>query len=230
MMSLAASSLLLACTARQESKLPGGSATSRPLPETDTSASELLRALKQRKTSREFAERPLERQLLANLLWAGDGVNRPDGKRTAPSAHDTRTIDIYVADATGLYRYDALHRTLDLVKAGDLRALTGLQSYAATAPVNLIFVSDDRRFPSFITPEERSLFAAAGAGAIMENIYLYCAANDLNVGVRADIDRAALGQAMGLAPEQRILLAQSVGHPPALAAIKTSLQRLLGRD
>jgi nitroreductase len=200
------------------------------LPETDTNASELLRALKHRKTSREFADRPLDRRMLADLLWAGNGVNRADGGRTAPSAHNVQSIDIYVADASGLYRYDAQHRALDVIKAGDLRALTGLQSYAATAPVDLVFVNDDRRFAPEITAEQRTLFAAAGAGAVMENIYLFCAAHDLNVAVRADIDREALAKAMGLVPEQRIILAQSVGYPPTLASLKTSLKRLLGRD
>lgn len=231
-MSLAASSLLFAsCTAKDDAGRAASPTSTRPLPVTNPEGSELLRALKQRRTSREFADRPLERQLLADILWAGNGVNRASGGRTAPSAHGSQAIDIYVADATGLYRYDAVQRELEVIKAGDLRALTGLQSYAATAPVNLIYVSDHRRFGASVTADERRLFAAAGAGAMMENVYLYCAARGLHVAVRADIDRAALAKAMGLvAPEQSILLAQSVGHPPTLAAIKTSVKRLLGRD
>lgn len=229
-MSLAASSLLFASCAPRHDPRSTDTTSTRPLPATDPDGSELLRALKHRRTSREFADRPLERQLLADVLWAGNGVNRADGGRTAPSAHNSQSIDIYVVDAHGLYRYDAHRRTLQVLKAGDIRALTGLQSYAATAPLSLIYVSDDRRFAADITPDERRLFAAAGAGAVMENVYLYCAAHDLNVSVRADIDRVALGKAMGLAPEQSILLAQSVGHPPTLAAIKTSVKRLFGRD
>jgi nitroreductase len=232
-MRYAALALLLlvpACSRREATKAQTMPPSSRPLPATDVNASEVLRALSKRRTSREFSAKPLDHHLLANLLWAGNGVNRADGGRTAPSAHNTQSIDIYVADATGLYRYDARRPALDLIKSGDLRALTGLQAYAATAPVDLVLVNDDRKFAAKFSAEERALFAAAGAGAVMENIYVFCAANDLAVAVRADIDRAALAAAMGLAPEQKIMLAQSVGYPPTLAALKSAIKGLLGRN
>lgn len=222
--------LVFACSHRKEAKAPTMTTSSRSLPATDANASELLRAFKKRQTSREFAARPLDPSLLANLLWAANGVNRADGGRTAPSAHNTQSIDVYIADATGLYRYDARRPGLELVKPGDLRALTGVQAYAATAPVNLVLVNDDRKFAATFSADERALFAAVGAGAVMENVYLYCAANDLAVGVRADIDRSALAKAMGLAPEQRIMLAQSVGYPPTLASLKSAIRGLLGRN
>ena len=56
----------------------------------------LMQALNDRKSAREFAPDPLSQQVLSNLLWAAFGVNRPDGHRTAPSANNRQTIDIYV--------------------------------------------------------------------------------------------------------------------------------------
>ena len=57
-----------------------------PPPQTEI-GKPLMQALKLRQTSRSFDSRPLPRQELSNLLWAADGINRPDsGKRTAPSA------------------------------------------------------------------------------------------------------------------------------------------------
>ena len=64
-------------------------------------------------------------------------------------------------------------------------------------------------------PETRSLFGAITAGAAIQNIYLYCAAHNLNVGVRADIYRESNGPllpssdqplhiALGLKPEETI--------------------------
>ena len=44
----------------------------------------LMQALSERKSAREFSSEELSRQVLANLLWAAYGVNRPDGKLTAP--------------------------------------------------------------------------------------------------------------------------------------------------
>jgi nitroreductase len=189
-----------------------------------------MQALKKRKTSREFADKPLENKLLSSLLWAAYGVNRGDGKRTAPSAHDWQYIDVYVADEVGLYRYNAKDHALDLVKMGDVRAQTGYQDFAAKAPVSLVLVSDQRRFPADVSPHDQLLFAAATSGAIAQNVYLFAAANDLNAGVRSDIDRQALQQTMGLAPEQRIIVALSVGHVPTATAIKASLRSLLGRE
>lgn len=44
----------------------------------------LMQALQLRRSIREFSPRPLPLQLLADLLWAAYGVNRPSGDRTAP--------------------------------------------------------------------------------------------------------------------------------------------------
>ena len=58
----------------------------------------LMQALKDRRTTRAFNDKPLSQQLLANLLWAAFGVNRPEtGGRTAPSARNWQEIEVYVA-------------------------------------------------------------------------------------------------------------------------------------
>jgi len=44
-------------------------------------------------------------------------------------------------------------------------------------------------------------------------VYLYCASAGLAGVVRGQLDRAALGAALGLGPHQRITLAQTVGYP-----------------
>jgi len=77
-----------------------------PPPQTD-GGRPLMQLLKERKSSRDFAAEKLPLQLLSNLLWAAFGVNRPDGRRTAPSAMNWQEIDIYVATAEGLFLYDA---------------------------------------------------------------------------------------------------------------------------
>ncbi|WP_173586024.1 nitroreductase family protein, partial [Methylogaea oryzae] len=48
---------------------------------------------------------------------------------------------------------------------------------------------------------------------IGQNVYLYCASERLATVVRGSIDEAALAKAMGLKPQQRIVLSQSVGYP-----------------
>jgi len=224
--------LLLAvpCCADHSPKQGTTMGPTRSLPPPDVNASVLMQALKKRKTSREFADKPLENQLLSGLLWAAYGINRADGKRTAPSAHDWQYIDLYVADPVGLYHYNAKNHALDLVKLGDIRSQTGYQDFAATAPVDLVLVSDQRKFPIDVSAQDQLLFAATTSGAIAQNVYLFAAANNLNAGVRSDIDREALQTTMGLPPEQKIIVALSVGYVPTMAAVKGSLRSLLGRE
>jgi len=173
----------------------------------------LMQVLKERRSSREFNTRKLPKRVLSNLLWAANGINRPaTGGRTAPSALNQQEIDIYVATAEGLYLYDAKRHQLQPILRQDIRALTGQQTYIQDAPLNLIFVADLARMPR--TPaEDRDLYAAVATGFISQNIYLYCASEGLATVVRGGIDRAMLTNIMKLRPEQRIILAQSVGYP-----------------
>jgi SagB-type dehydrogenase family enzyme len=173
----------------------------------------LMQALKERHSMREFSAKPLSQQVLANLLWAADGVNRADsGKRTAPSARDWREIEIYVATAEGVYRYDPDAHALHAVLARDLRALTGTQDFVATAPVNLVYVADGDRMTGS-DAEHRVLYSAADTGFIAQNVYLFCASEGLATVVRGSVDREPLAKALGLGPHQEIILAQSVGYP-----------------
>jgi SagB-type dehydrogenase family enzyme len=173
----------------------------------------LMQVLKDRSSSRSFSTEKLPLQALSDLLWAAFGVNRPDsGKRTAPSAVNWQEIDIYVATADGLYLYDARGHLLQPVLLEDIRAMTGRQSFVKEAPVNLIYVADLSRMGT-ASKEDRELYAAADTGFISENVYLYCASEGLATVVRGSIDREALAKAMKLRPDQKIILAQTVGYP-----------------
>ncbi len=178
----------------------------------------LLELLRDRKTSREFDPRPLPDQVLSDLLWAANGVNRPEtGGRTAPSAVNWQEIDVYAATAEGLFRYDAPAHALDPISSQDGRALTGVQDFVASAPVNLVYVADMARVRD-VTPKAAELFVAEDAGIICENVYLFCVSAGLATVVRGMIDRTALALALGLRADQRILLAQTIGYPAEVAA------------
>ena len=173
----------------------------------------LMDALHQRHSTREFRTDPLPPQVLSNLLWSAFGINRPDsGGRTAPSAINAQEIDVYAAMASGLYRYDPEAHALNLISPEDVRRVTGYQEFVDLAPVDLVYVADWARMK--MTPAaQRQVLSAAGAGAIAENVYLYCASAGLAAVVRALIDREALARAVGLTADQHIVLAQTVGYP-----------------
>jgi nitroreductase len=202
--------ILLACSAlvcAQELKpLP------LPKPQTD-GGKPLMQALKDRKSSRSFSAEKLPPQVLANMLWAAFGINRPDsGHRTAPSAMNRQEIDIYVATADGLYLYDAKTNALQPVLPEDIRGQTGRQPFVKDAPVNLVYVADSARMGK-MADDDKALYSAADAGFISENVYLFCASEGLATVVRGSVDRVALAKTMKLRPGQKIILVQTVGYP-----------------
>ncbi len=182
-----------------------------PKPQTD-GGMPLMQALKARQSSREFSAEKLPLQVLSNLLWAADGVNRPDGKRTAPSAVNWQNIDIYVAMADGLYLYQPSEHALKGILPEDVRIATGRQDFVKEVPVNLVFVADFSKINRG-TEEDKNFYSASHTGFISQNVYLYCASEGLATVVRGLIDRESMVKLMKLRPEQKVMLAQSVGYP-----------------
>jgi SagB-type dehydrogenase family enzyme len=185
-----------------------------PLPPPQTSGGRpLMQVLKDRQSSREFSTQKLSPQVLSNLLWAAFGVNRPDsGKRTAPSAMNWQEVDIYVATQDGLYLYDAKGNALKPVLAQDVRGATGQQPFVKEAPLNLVYVADLAK-AGRASSEDQTLYTAADTGFIAQNVYLFCASEGLAVVVRGSVDRTALASLIKLRPDQKIILAQTVGYP-----------------
>lgn len=175
----------------------------------------LGQALALRRSSRAFAPEPLTLDTVSALLWAGFGVNRSDvGGRTAPSAHNWQETIVYALLPEAAFRYEAHTHHLLVVERRDLRAASGQQDFVATAPLNLVYVADFAHMHD-VRDEDRPFLAGVSAGAIAQNVYLYCASAGLATVVRALVDRARLSAELRLAPSQRIMLAQSVGRAAA---------------
>lgn len=173
----------------------------------------VMAAINKRESSRSFAAKNISDQVLSNLLWAACGINRSDsGKRTAPSAMNKQEIDIFAAMDNGLYKYNAVRHSLELVSSKDIRSLTGLQNFVKDAPLTMIYVADMSKVAGE-TQDDKLIYAGADTGFIGENVYLYCASEGLAVVIRAYIDKGALGKAMNLKENQMIILAQTVGYP-----------------
>ncbi len=176
----------------------------------------LMQALKLRRSTRGGfgPDKPLSMQVVSNLLWAADGVNREGGHRTAPSAADWQNIDIYLTTADGLYLYDPKKHELKVLGREDVRAVAGQQPFVTEAPLNLIYVADMARasFGGKRMPEVEETWSFANTGFIAQNVYLFCASENLACIVRAMIDPAAIAKTLKLRPEQKAILAQTVAH------------------
>jgi SagB-type dehydrogenase family enzyme len=174
-----------------------------------------MEVLKERKSSRSYRNEKIPMRVLSDMLWAAWGVNRPEeGRRTAPSARNNQEIDIYVLIPEGVYLYDAKDHILSPVVTQDIRELASRNNPRPLdiAPVVLLYVADFARMARS-TDEQKVSFSAADAGFICQNVYLYCASERLATVVRAILDRPELTKVMKLRPEQKIILAQSVGYP-----------------
>ena len=173
----------------------------------------LMQALSDRASQREFSDKQLSLEDLSSLLWAANGVNREDGKRTAPSAVNAQDIDIYVCMASGAYLYDAKQSHLTRITTEDLRpAVCGKQPMEA--PVFLVMVADISRYPEGLASQRQLVesFACMDAGYVSGNIGLYCAAAKLATVPRASMDKEALTKALNLKDTQILILNNPVGY------------------
>jgi nitroreductase len=174
----------------------------------------LTACLKLRRSTREYADRPLPMQVLSDLLWAAFGINRPSGDRTAPYWRHIMVIDIYAAMADGVWLYEPkAHALLPHLKS-DIRALSGLQDFVASAPLNLIYVAHGERMTD-VAAEERRLYASVDTGFIGQNVYLFCASEGLATVFRGAVDYVKLDRALQLPEQQFVTFAQTVGYPRA---------------
>jgi SagB-type dehydrogenase family enzyme len=182
-----------------------------PPPETNVGLP-LMQALSRRTSTKEFDEKIVSREHLSNLLWAAFGINRPDsGKRTAATAVNCQDIQIYVVLPTAAYVYDAQGHCLNPVVARDVRSLAATQTYAQVAAIQLVYVSDYSKMADSFK-DKKPIYAAFHAGAISQNVYLYCASAGLATVVRDGVDREGLKDALKLNEHQVVVMAQSVGY------------------
>lgn len=190
------------------------SQTKTPLPAPHkTGGMPLMEALAKRSTDRSLdPAKSLTQQQLSDLLWAAWGVNRSDGRRTAPSAMNRQEMDLYLVGRKAAYRYDAQDHSLVLVAEGDFRSRVNSQDYMKGADYSIIFVAD---YDKMGGGDEQSKAVTSGidAGYISQNIYLYCASAGLAGVTHSTLNRAELAQLLKLPASKRIVLGHTVGCP-----------------
>lgn len=170
-------------------------------------------ALQERHSEREFRPDELALGHLSGVLWSAYGVNREEGKRTAPSAMALYPIDVYAVRPDGIYLYAPDTHTLEPVVEGNFRELSGVQDYVYTAPLNLLYIANMKRYTgSPLAPEMYQFLAGTDAGHMSENVYLYCASQGLKTVVRAGAKVEELMRILMLDANHRFVLAQTVGY------------------
>ncbi len=190
------------CAAEKTIKLP---------PPDKAGGKPLMQCLTERKSERKFDSKPLPPQILSDLLYAADGISRPDGRKTVPTARNLQSQEVYAAMADGLYLYHPKTHSLDLVKAGDIREKCGMQAIHKTAPIVLIYVGDVSKIGK--NAAEKVFYAANHAGYASQNVYLYCTSAGLATVVCGLVNKPELEKAMELPRTKRVQLTQPVAYP-----------------
>jgi SagB-type dehydrogenase family enzyme len=185
------------------------------------SAMSLEAALWARRSNRALLPDALTLADAAQLLWAAQGKNRPDGHRTAPSAMAVYPLELYLVAGNveglspGVYRYRSATHDLVLAQAGDRRSeLTAMPGrppgWAANAPLLVVFAAAwDRASRRFGARTER--YAAMEVGYASQNVYLQAAALGLGTTFMGNYNDSAMTRV--LAADERPMGVMPVGKP-----------------
>lgn len=160
----------------------------------------LAEALNMRRSVRRYTDRAVTLQDLADILWSANGVTRPDGKRTAPSARNRQEILLYVTMKEGTFFYEPASHLLKKVSGEDLRQYAG----RFAVPCYIILIAD-------LAKQPRENYAAMDAGYVSQNIYLAATANNLGTCAIGSIpDRETLSKKL-ISGKKKVMLTHSLG-------------------
>jgi nitroreductase len=166
----------------------------------------LMQALAERKTIRDYKPGELDAATLSEILYAANGVNRPDGKRTIPTAMNKQDLEVYVALPGAAYHYDAKENKLVRIDAGDFRAdLIMNKNMAKNAAAILVYASDSTKFPNDIK------YPAIHVGEASQDVYLYCASKGLGTVSLGMYDEKGVRKVFKLDGKMTVILAQAIG-------------------
>ena len=182
------------------------------------------KAIKERRTIRDFKERSLHLKDLSQLLWACQGItDSREGKRAAPSGGALYPLDLYViAGASGvkgigegIYHYLPESHSISLLSNGDHRKEIATaclwQMWMAKAPVIFVITAEYRR----ITRKygERGIrYALMEVGHVGQNLFLQAEALGLGAGIVGAFNDAEVSKVLGDPPQHEPLLIMPVGY------------------
>jgi SagB-type dehydrogenase family enzyme len=201
----------------------GHASISLPKPSFDGKVS-VEKAIKERRTIRDFKDRILSLTHLSQLLWAGQGITDPiERKRAAPSGGALYPLDIYVLIGengvekieAGVYHYLPKEHSISLISKGDLRkemASASLgQRWMAKTPVIFLITAEYRRITGKYG--ERGIrYALIEVGHVGQNLFLQAEALGMGAGIVGAFNDLEVSRVVGLPPKHEPLLIMPVGY------------------
>lgn len=172
------------------------------------SAFTLDQALVNRKSTRSFTDIPLSPENLSRLLWAMTGVNRPDGRRTTPSALAAYPVDVFSALPGGVYRYVSKEHRLVRVLSEDIRSDVPVQPSFKRAAMIMLYVANVKKR---LGGERTIRWLDIEIGCMVQNLYLEAASLGMGSCVFGLVRYGNVSKLLGLEDNQLLRVAQAVG-------------------
>lgn len=184
---------------------------------TTTGSMPLDQAIAERRSRRSFADRPLALSTIAQLLWAGQGITGPGGKRAAPSAGALYPLQLYVMTAGQFMHYLPDGHRLELRNQPDLRPQLQAAAFAQTAvgaapDIVILAANPAKTRVKYGGDAERFTYLEAGHAA--ENILLEATSRDLAAVSVGSFDPARVASLLALPPAETVLYLIPVGPAP----------------
>jgi len=173
---------------------------------------DLASALKSRKSDREYTDKEITREDLSKILWAANGINRDNGKRTAPTPRGFYLVKIYVFSRTGAYFYEPTADKLIQVSGKNFMNAVGKQPYVGSASQILAMTADLKEYKGDSPREEKINLAWATAGCISQNVYLAAAALKIGTCFVYSAEGPAIREALQLKKEEVPLMIMPLGY------------------
>lgn len=173
----------------------------------------LMCALANRKSTRDFKNKPLELQDLSDLLWAAKGINRPESEgMTSSNSLAKKEVDVYACTPEGACLHCTEEHTLIPVTETNLiPALAGGQEYVMNTPLVILLVADNSVLEGIPEPMKNTL-APLDTGIVSQNIALFCAANYLDTVARGTMDIDTLKRELNLKDSQCLFLNHPISY------------------
>ena len=178
-------------------------------------------ALVERRSVRAYTDEPLTLTEIGQLLWAAQGITRPGGYRTAPSAGALYPLEVYLVAGNvsglpaGVYRYNTHEHALEKISEGDKRSMLsqaalGQEAVKNGAAVIVITAVYERTTVKY---GDRGIqYVHMEVGSAAENIYLQAAALDLGTVFIGAFNDEEVKEVLGLPAEEQPLCIMPVGR------------------
>ncbi len=170
-----------------------------------------MQCFAQRRSLRKFADKALPLEMISEILYAADGINRADGRKTVPTALNRQNQKVYAATADGIYLYNSKGHSLQVVLKGDYRKSCGTQKFISEAPLILLYVADLSKVGS--TAEQKAATAGTHAGSASQNVYLYAASKGLSTVLCGSVDKGLVKKLLQLRDVEEVMYSQPIGFP-----------------